>query len=98
MKLDKTERDSIVQETKEAVFKEAGMELFRTTDAAIAKSRVSQCAGGNHKFRKSSDTEVSCLVCPTVLILGKEKTDEMFPEEVIVPTVEPAVLVEEPVI
>ena len=99
--LDKAEKDQIIHE--------AMVEVYRTTDGAVRKSRVSQCRFNSHVWHKLSDSEVACNICPTVLILGEDKVREMFPPEAtetlifeadaVIPTpVEPPVVAEEPII
>lgn len=41
------------------------VEVFRTSGEAIRRTAQVQCQ--NHVFRKHSENEVACTLCPTVL-------------------------------
>lgn len=66
----------LTKEEKREVIEGAMVEVYRTTDAQIGKSRVMQCQFGEHKWHKLSDNEVACGLCPTVLIIDPEKMGE----------------------
>lgn len=38
----------------------------------VKKSKVSQCSMDGHEWRKLSENEVQCILCPTALIIEKE--------------------------
>lgn len=40
--------------------------VFVVKESDVAKTKVSQCQMGNHKWRKYSDDELACIICPTV--------------------------------
>lgn len=88
-KLEKQERDSIV--------KEATDEVYRTTDTQIRKSRVAQCSFSRHNWRRLTDTEIACTNCSTILIIGNGPVEEMFPPEVPEVPEETVITPEEPV-
>lgn len=50
--------------------KEIAEEVFFNTEKNIRSTRVTMCSVDGHKWRKFSDTEIACEICPTVNIVG----------------------------
>lgn len=50
--------------------------VFSTSTATIKASGTTMCR--EHRWRKLSDTEIGCTVCPTALIVNHEVLDSML--------------------
>lgn len=48
---------------------EVDLNTFFTSELDISKTCVTMCKEGEHAFRKLSDNEIACTICPTVKIV-----------------------------
>ena len=72
--------DKMSKEERSGKLDPSAVEVFRTTDAQIQKTRLTQCNFKMHMWRKISDNEVACTKCPTVLIITPEHMTTLFPK------------------
>lgn len=72
----------LTKEEKDHLKDDVMKELFRTTDAQMRKTRVSQCSFDKHVWRQLNENEIACEKCPTVLIIQADHISDFIKEEV----------------
>lgn len=66
MKLEKEQKDEVEKL------------VHSITDKEMGRTRVTQCKKDQHRFRKLTENEVACTICPTVLIVDPDKLKDFI--------------------